>query len=70
MAQSQTRSFAEAWTNIGIGYVLNFGLNLLVFNAVFNYHVSLTDNVLIGLIYTAFSLVRQYVIRRWFNKGD
>ena len=30
-------------------------------------HISLSDNLLMGLIYTLISVVRSYVIRRWFN---
>jgi hypothetical protein len=69
MAQSKARSFKEAWVNIGIGYLVNFLANMIVF-PMFNYHVSLHDNLIIGVIYTFISLGRQYVIRRWFSKGD
>jgi hypothetical protein len=69
MAQSKTRSCAEAWINIAIGYSINFVANLVVF-PLFGYNVSVRDNIVIGVIYTGISLVRQYVIRRWFAKGD
>jgi hypothetical protein len=69
MAQSVKRSWAEAWINIGIGYSINFVANLLVF-PLFGYNISVQDNIIIGVIYTGISLVRQFVIRRWFNKGD
>lgn len=69
MAQSKKRSWAEAWINIFIGYSISFVANLLVFPA-FGYNISVQDNVFITIIYTGISLVRQYVIRRWMNKGD
>lgn len=69
MAQSRKRSWAEAWINIFIGYAVNFVANLLVF-PLFGYDISVQDNLIIGVIYTGISLVRQYVIRRWMNKGD
>lgn len=57
------------WTNIAIGYTINFVANLVVF-PMFGYNVSIADNIVIGIIFTGISIVRQYVIRRWFNKGD
>jgi hypothetical protein len=69
VAQSKTRSWAEAWINIAIGYAINFTANLIVF-PMFGYNVSVRDNIVIGVIYTGISLTRQYVIRRWFAKND
>ena len=69
MAQTRARSWKEAWINIAIGYGVNFVANLVVF-PLFGYNVSVHDNVIIGIIYTGISLVRQYVIRRYMNKGD
>ena len=40
--------------------------NLLIF-PLFGFHISLGANFVMGLIYTAISLVRSYVLRRWFN---
>lgn len=69
MAQSKKRSLEEAVINIVIGYSINTLANYLVFNG-FGYNVTLHDNLIIGVIFTGISLVRQYVIRRWFSKGD
>ena len=69
MAQSKARSWGEAWTNIVIGYAINFVANLVVF-PLFGYDISVADNILIGLVFTVISVCRQYVVRRWFNKGD
>ena len=30
-------------------------------------HLSLAENFMLGWVFTAASIVRQYVIRRWFN---
>lgn len=70
MAQSVKRSWQEAWVNIGIGFFINYIANLLVLKAVMGYNVTLLDNVYIGLLFTVISLLRQFVIRRWFSKGD
>lgn len=69
MAQSKARSWKEAWVNIAVGYSINFIANIVVF-PLFGYNVSIHDNIIIGVIYTFISLGRQYVIRRWFSKGD
>ena len=69
MAQSKARSWGEAWTNIVIGYAINFVANLVVF-PLFGYDISVADNILIGLVFTVISVCRQYVVRRYFNKGD
>lgn len=69
MAQSKSRSWKEAFTNIVIGYVINFVANLVVF-PMFGYDITIADNIVIGLVFTVISVIRQYVVRRYFNKGD
>lgn len=66
MSQSKLGSFIEVCINILIGFVVNFVANLCIL-PLFGFHVSLTDNFLIGLLYTVVSVIRSYVIRRWFN---
>ena len=69
MAQSKSRSWKEAFTNIAIGYLINFVANLVVF-PMFGYNITIADNIIIGLVFTVISVIRQYVVRRYFNKGD
>ena len=66
MSQTKTGSFIEAWINVAIGFSINYVANLLIF-PLFDMHISLTDNILMGGIYTVISVVRSYAIRRWFN---
>jgi hypothetical protein len=68
MAMNQTKlgSFIEAMLNVAIGFSINFVANLCIF-PLFGMHISLSDNFLMGLIYTVISVVRSYAIRRWFN---
>lgn len=66
MKQSKLGSFIEAWANVLIGFSINFMANLLVF-PLFGMHITLSDNFLLGLIYTVISVARSYVVRRWFN---
>ena len=69
MAQSKGRSWSEAWVNIGIGFSINYVANYLIL-PLFGFNISLADNVILGLFFTVISVCRQYIVRRWFNKGD
>lgn len=66
MNQSRRGSLYEALINTSIGFLINFFANLLIF-PLFGLHISPHANLLMGLIYTAISVARSYVIRRWFN---
>lgn len=67
MSQTIIGSIAESWVNIAIGFTINYVANLLIL-PLFGF-TSLTPgkNFVIGLVYTVISLVRSFVIRRWFN---
>ena len=49
-----------------IGFTINWVANMLIF-PVFGFNVTGGQAFSMGLIFTAISLVRSYVIRRWFN---
>jgi hypothetical protein len=66
MSQTKWGSFIEAWANIAVGFSINWCANLLVL-PMFGFHVSGGQAFRIGLIFTAISLARSYVLRRWFN---
>ena len=66
MSQTRLGSFIEACINILIGFGINFGMNLLIL-PLFGFHISLVNNFYMGLLYTGVSIIRSYVIRRWFN---
>lgn len=66
MSQSKTGSLVEALTNVAIGYSINLGANMVVLPA-FGYRVTLHDAIGIGIVFTVISIVRSYVLRRWFN---
>ncbi len=67
MSQTRLGSWLEAWANIAIGFGINFVANLAVL-PLFGFHVTPGDAFGIGLIFTAISLVRSYVLRRVFNR--
>ena len=66
MQQSRTMSLVEAVTNVLIGYGVAVATQMLVF-PLFGLHATLQENLLIGLIFTAVSLVRSYLLRRAFE---
>lgn len=67
MSQTRIGSFVEAWANIAIGFGINFSANLLILPR-FGFH-SLTAGKAfgIGLVFTAISLARSFILRRYFN---
>jgi hypothetical protein len=67
MKQTKLQSLLESFVNIVIGYVTAIWSQLLVF-PLFNISIPLTDNLLIGLYFTIISLIRSYIVRRYFNK--
>lgn len=64
--QSRLSSFIESIINVLIGFVVAIISQVLVFPLV-DIHVPLSTNLQIGAYFTAISIVRSYVIRRWFN---
>lgn len=67
MQQTRLGSLIEAFINVLIGFWINFVANLVVL-PLFGFHVSISDNFMIGFIYTGISIARSYAIRRWFNQ--
>lgn len=66
MTQTRLGSLVEAVINVLIGFGINFTANALIF-PLFGWHISASQNITLGLIYTAISVARSYVVRRWFN---
>lgn len=67
MNQTRIESLVEALANVVIGFVVSFVGQLAVFPAVGLRHIDLSQNLAIGLCFTAISIVRSYALRRWFN---
>lgn len=66
MDQTRVGSLIEALMNVAIGLLVSVVANAIVFPR-FGFTPTAGENVAISLIYTAISIVRQYVLRRWFN---
>ena len=65
--QTKYQSLVESLINILIGYLTALLSQVLIF-PLFDIDVSLQDNLLIGLYFTIISLLRSYLVRRYFNK--
>ena len=66
MGQSRILSAAESAANVAVGYGVALLSQLAVF-PLFDIHIPFSANLQIGAWFTVISLVRSYVIRRWFN---
>lgn len=65
--QSKLWSFAEAATNVVSGFVVGIGTQLIIFPWFGISTLTLHQNILMTLIFSATSLVRGYGLRRLFN---
>ena len=65
--QTRKQSFTESLVNILIGYFTALFSQILVF-PLFDIYISIYDNLLIGFYFTVISVVRSYLVRRYFNK--
>lgn len=65
--QSRLMSLIEAWANVFVGYWVSVAANYVVLPW-FGFDVSAGQAIGIGVIFTAISLVRSYLLRRCFNR--
>ena len=65
--QSKKFSMIESITKVAVGYFVALFSQLIIF-PVFNIHVPLKSNLLIGAFFTVVSIARSYTLRRVFNK--
>jgi len=66
MKQSRLMSLVESLANVLVGYGVAVATQMMVF-PLFGLAVTVTENLLIGLIFTAVSIVRSYALRRGFE---
>ena len=65
--QSKLESLTEAIINTFIGFVIAFISQLIIFPIV-GIDVTLGQNFILTVLFTLVSIIRNYVIRRYFNK--
>lgn len=66
MSQTRLGSFIEAIFNVLIGAGVGLTSQLIVF-PMFGINIPLSDNIAIMCWFTAISVARSYIVRRWFN---
>lgn len=64
--QKKRHSMLEVILNVTIGYIIAILTQMLVF-PLFGIQVTFTNQLAIGGIFTAVSIVRSYYVRRMFN---
>ena len=67
MTQTKAMSLIEAVTNVALGYALAVAMQIVVFPW-FGLYPSLGENLALGGIFTAISLIRGYALRRLFER--
>lgn len=67
MTQTKAQSAVESAANVSIGYCVSLVANATIL-PLFGISISTADNLAIGAIYTAISIVRSYCVRRAFNR--
>ena len=67
--QSKLDSLSEAIFNTFIGFVIAFISQLIIFPIV-GIDVTLGQNFILTILFTLVSIIRNYVIRRYFNKKN
>ena len=67
--QSKLDSLIEASLNTFIGFVIAFISQLIIFPIV-GIDVTLGQNFILTVLFTLVSIIRNYVIRRYFNKKN
>lgn len=66
MTQTKLSSLYEALINVVIGFTINYLANFVIL-PLYGFHITASQNLSMGLLYTGISIARSYVIRRWFN---
>lgn len=70
MSQTIRRSWLESWTNILLGFSINYLANIILLPLFGFKSLTWKTNIYLGIIYTSISLLRSFAVRRFFNKGD
>ena len=69
MKQTKLESFVEAFINTALGFVISYLTWIIIVVPLYHMELSHKDNLMITLIFTVVSVIRGYVVRRYFNAG-
>jgi uncharacterized protein YacL len=67
MSQTKKQSIVETVIQQLIGFIVALVSQLIIF-PVFGINISMADNLLIGIYFTIVSIIRSYLVRRYFNR--
>ena len=67
MKQSKFHSFMESCITVGSGMIVALAIQLLIF-PLYDIEITMFENIQLVIIFTTTSLLRVYIIRRFFNK--
>lgn len=67
IGQSKLGSFVESWTNVAVGFSINYVANLVVLPW-FGLAITASKALGVGVVFTVISVTRSYLLRRWFNR--
>jgi len=67
MKQTKKQSLIEAVSNVFIGMIISLIVQIIVY-PLLNIEVKFIQNIYLTLIFTAVSIARSYLIRRFFNR--
>ena len=65
--QTKKQSLSVSVTNVLIGLIVALMAQIAIF-PLFGIYVSTSDNIAIAALFTVVSLIRSYLVRRYFNK--
>lgn len=66
MKQTKKQSATEATTNVILGLIISFAIQLVIY-PLMNIPVSFNQNLILTFIFFVASFLRGYFIRRYFN---
>jgi hypothetical protein len=64
--QSKKQSFIEANINTLSGFIVSY-IILITLNHFYEMNLSMFESLEITMIFTVSSILRNYLVRRWFN---
>ncbi len=67
MTQSKKNSFIEACVNTAIGFIITLACSFFIY-PLCGVNISVSSMSGVTACFTIVSIVRQYIIRRYFNK--
>lgn len=67
MKQRKIHSFLEALTNTAIGWIVSFVFWITVVRPLFGIETTMAENVHITNLFTVISILRGYLVRRWYE---